>query len=62
MTVLQLEQILHNFGGPKNCQFLSPPVQVAQWAHMHRFLSVCLSVCTGPQIGENNSYLQKYSS
>ncbi len=25
--------------------FLSPPVPVAWWAHMHRFLSVCLSVC-----------------
>ncbi len=24
--------------------FLSPPVQVARWAHMHRFPSVCLSV------------------
>ena len=21
--------------------FLSPPVQIAQWAHMHHFLSVC---------------------
>ena len=24
---------------------LSPPVQFARWAHMHHFLSVCLSVC-----------------
>ncbi len=23
-------------------QFFSPPVQIAWWAHMHRFLSVCL--------------------
>ncbi len=33
---------------------LSPPVQFAQWAHMHHFLSVCQSVCqsvwTGPKI------------
>ncbi len=35
---------------------------------MHHFLSVCLSVCvysvlwTGPKMGENNSYLEKYSS
>ena len=35
----------------------------AQWAHMHRFLSVCLSV-TGPKLRrlENNSYLHKKSS
>ncbi len=25
--------------------FLSPPVQIARWALMRRFLSVCLSVC-----------------
>ena len=25
-------------------RLLSPPVHTAQWAHMHRFLSVCLSV------------------
>ncbi len=25
--------------------FLSPPVHTARWAHMHRFLSVCPSVC-----------------
>ncbi len=25
--------------------FLSPPVHTAWWAHVHRFLSVCLSVC-----------------
>ena len=25
--------------------FLSPPVDHARWAHMHRFLSVRLSVC-----------------
>ncbi len=25
--------------------FFSPPVHIARWAHMHRFLSVCLSVC-----------------
>ncbi len=29
----------------RSCSFLSPPVQVARWAHMHRFLSVRLSVC-----------------
>ncbi len=22
---------------------LSPPMHIARWAHMHRFLSVCLS-------------------
>ena len=33
------------FGSPI-LQILSPPVQVAHWAHMHRFLSVCLSVCS----------------
>ncbi len=27
------------------CSFLSPPVHIARWARMHRFLSVCLSVC-----------------
>ncbi len=27
-------------------QFLSPPVQVARWAHMHYFLSCRLSVCS----------------
>ncbi len=26
--------------------FLSPPVYFARWAHMRRFLSVCLSGCT----------------
>ncbi len=25
-------------------QCLSPPVQLARWAHMHRFLSVCLDL------------------
>ncbi len=25
---------------------LSPPVHIAQWAHMHHFLSICLSVRT----------------
>ena len=29
--------------------FLRPPVHFAQWAHMHRFLSVRLSVWTGPK-------------
>ncbi len=34
--------------------FLSPPVQVAQWAHMRHFLSVvCLDLT---EKGENNSY------
>ncbi len=42
-------------------QFLSPPVQVARWDHMHYFLSVCLySVCTGPKMGENISYNRKW--
>ena len=43
--------------------FLSPPVQFAWWAHMHRFLSVvCLLsvVRTGPKAADNNSYLRKY--
>ncbi len=45
--------------------FLSPPVQIALWAHMRHFLSVCLSVCclssvwTWPKVRENNSYLKK---
>ncbi len=26
--------------------FFIPPVQIALWAHMRQFLSVCLSVCT----------------
>ena len=52
-------------------KFLSPPVQFARWAHMRRFLSVCLSVClsiclsvwTRPKIRlENNSFLRKYYS
>ena len=25
-------------------QFLTPPVHIAQWANMHHFLSVCLSL------------------
>ena len=29
---------------PKKGQFLSPPVHFARWAHMRRFLSVCLGV------------------
>ncbi len=41
--------------------FLSPPVQVARWALMRHFLSVRLSVRTGPKIGENNSYLERYT-
>ncbi len=36
-------------------QYLSPPVHVARWALMHRFLSVCPSL-------DNNSYLGKYYS
>ena len=28
----------------KHMWFLSPPVHIAQWAHMHRFPSVCPSV------------------
>ena len=34
-------------GGPrifKNVSFFSPPVHIAWWAHMRRFLSVCPSV------------------
>ncbi len=27
------------------CLFLSPPVHIVWWAHMHRLLSVCLSQC-----------------
>ena len=40
--------------------FLSPLVHFAQWAHIRRFLSVRLSVRTGPKILDNNSYLKKY--
>ena len=39
--------------------FLSPPVHIARWAHMHRFLSVRLSV-TRPKLLDNISYLEKY--
>ncbi len=39
--------------------FLSLPVHIARWAHIHRFPSVCLSVC--PSL-DNNSYLGKYYS
>ncbi len=38
---------------PRKVHFLSRPVLFALWAHMHRFLSVCLSL-------ENNS-LEKNS-
>ncbi len=40
--------------GPTCVSFLSPPVQVARWALMHRFLSVvCLSVVwTWPKRGK----------
>ncbi len=40
-----------NYGECPNSWFLSPPVQLARWAHMRRFLSVRLSVrpiVTGP--------------
>ncbi len=40
--------------------FLSPPVQLARWAHMYRFLSVCLSLDLNSL--DNNSYLRKYWS
>ncbi len=33
-------------------------MQLARWAHMHRFLSVCSLDLT--KKGENNSYLRKY--
>ncbi len=36
-----------NFGGVMKIfagSFLSPLVHIARWAHMHRFLPVCLSV------------------
>ncbi len=39
--------------------FLSPPVQLARWAHMHRFLSVVCSLDLTKK-GGNNSYLRKY--
>ena len=43
--------------------FLSPPMQFARWAHMRRFLSVCLSGWTRPKVRlENNSYLRKYTN
>ena len=35
----------------------SPPVQIAGWARMHRFRSVCLLYGIRPKVGENNSYL-----
>ncbi len=42
--------------GRAHCQcqvaFLSPPVHIARWAHMHRFMSVCHTF--------KNSYLRKY--
>ena len=39
--------------------FWSPPVHIARWALMHRFLSVCPSVNFSL---DNNSYLKKYFS
>ncbi len=36
--------------------------KIAQWAHMCRCLPACLPVRTWPKVGENNSYLRKYSS
>ncbi len=38
---------------------MSLPVQVAQWAHMHCFLSVVHSLDLTKK-GENNSYIGKY--
>ncbi len=35
---------------------LGPHVHIARWAHMHRFLSICPSLC--PSL-DNNSYLGK---
>ncbi len=29
----------------KSMKFLSPPVQLAWWAHMHHFVYVCLTLC-----------------
>ena len=46
---------------------LSPPVQVARWAHMRRFLSVCPSVCLCKKNVfvkfrlDNHFYFMKYS-
>ncbi len=40
--------------------FLSPPEHIARWAHMHRFLSVCLSVRLSVCHTFKNSYLRKY--
>ncbi len=45
-------------------QFLSPPVQLARWAHMHRILSVvCPSVCLSLDQNslDKNSYLMNIS-
>ena len=41
------------------------PLHYSRWAHMHRFLSVCLSVCLSVQTWskirlDNNSYLKNY--
>ncbi len=43
---LKCSKILRVSNLPLFCpiHFLSPPVHIARWAHMHRFLSVCLSV------------------
>ena len=42
--------------------FFEPTCATAQWAHMHRFPSVCL-VVTWPKIQlENNSYLREFCS
>ncbi len=46
----QTREVLQDFGvswllALPSQSFLSPPVHIARWAHMHRFLSVCPSVC-----------------
>ncbi len=42
-------------------QFLSPPVQIARWALMRHFLSVCLSVCLSVQVGYSLYLLGQWS-
>ncbi len=65
LKIYVIEDFCHNRLVRTCGKFLSPPVHFARWAHMHRFLSVRLSVrlsvWTRPKIRlEKNSYLKKY--
>ena len=46
-------------GNTLHLHFLSPPVQLARWAVMHHFLSVCTPSGLDQNLLENNLYLRK---